>query len=218
MMTFGEAFTEIILPAVFETIIMVVAATLISIVLGFLAAVIFYVTQDQGLRPNPVINRILGTSINIVRSFPFIILIVAIIPLTRLITGTSVGIQAAIVPLTVAAAPFMTMLFTNSFNNINHSLIEAAKSFGLTDFQIMRRIVIKESVPSLIQDLTLSIISIINTSAMAGAVGAGGLGAVAMIYGYQNFDSQIMYGTVIVIIILVQLIQWSGNSLYRNLK
>lgn len=217
-MKLKDNFVKIIFPAFRETMFMLVVTAVLSIILGFILAIAIYLTDKEGLRPMPRINSLLNIIINVIRSFPFIILLVSIIPFTRLIVGTSIGIKAAIVPLTVATTPYMARLFDNSFKGVNNSLIEAGISFGLTDFQIMKNIVIKESVPSIINNITISIIGVINSSAMAGTVGAGGLGAIAIMYGYQNFNNQIMYGTVLVIIILVHIIQTTGNFIYRKIK
>lgn len=168
--------------------------------------------------PNKVINSILGFIVNTLRSFPFIILVVAIIPLTRMIVGKSIGETAALVPLTIGSAPFIARVIEGALKEVDKGLIEAAKSFGASDFQIIFKVMIKEAMPSIISGITLSIISIIGYSAMAGAVGAGGVGAVALTYGYQRFDNAVMLYTVITLIIIVQLLQGAGNLAYKKLK
>ncbi len=170
------------------------------------------------MQPNKIINSILGFIVNTLRSFPFIILVVAIIPLTRAIVGKSIGETAALVPLTIGAAPFIARVIEGALKEVDKGLIEAAKSFGASDFQIIFKVMVKEAMPSIISGITLSIISIIGYSAMAGAVGAGGVGAVALTYGYQRFDNAVMIYTVITLIIIVQLLQGAGNLAYRKLK
>ena len=156
--------------------------------------------------------------VNVFRSFPFIILIVAISSFTRLVVGTSIGNTAALVPITVGTAPFMARLIESSLNEVDKGLIEAAKSFGATNVQIIFKVMVKESVPSIVLGVTLTIISVLGYTAIAGAVGAGGLGNVAIVYGYQQFDKNVMLFTVIALVILVQIIQNLGDFLYKKLK
>ena len=152
------------------------------------------------------------------RSFPFIILIVALIPFTRAIVGTSIGVEAAVVPITIGAAPFIARVIEGALNEVDKGLIEAAKSFGATKRQIVFKVMIKEAMPSIISGITLSVISILGYTAMAGAVGAGGLGNVALTYGHQRFDTAVMVYTVITLAIIVQIIQGLGNLAYKKLK
>ncbi|MDR3588327.1 MAG: ABC transporter permease [Negativicutes bacterium] len=209
---------KIVIPELSKTLFMVFSATVLSAVVGLLLAIALILTYKDGLRPSKYTYQVLDTAINIVRSFPFIILIVAIIPLTRALVGTSIGEKAAIVPLTIAGAPFIARLIEGSLKEVDKELIQAAKSFGASDFQIIFRIMIPEAVPSIISGVTLAVIAILGCTAMAGAVGAGGLGAVAITYGYANFDNTVMYGTVFFLIILVQVIQSLGNFFYKALK
>ena len=211
-------FSEIVLPSLGATLYMVIIATILSTILGFILAIMLIVTDEDGLKPNKPFYNVLNTVINTIRSFPFIIRLVSIIPLTRTIVGTSIGATAAIVPLTVAASPFVARLIETSLKEVDDALIEAAKSFGATDIQIIYKIMIKESIPSITSNITIAIINILGTTAMAGAGGAGGLGAVALIFGYPNFNKTIMYSTVLVLVILVQAIQFAGNSVYKILK
>lgn len=213
-----KLFSTIFIPEFSKTLYMVAAATILSSVIGIFLAIILIVTYKDGLKPNKHIYQILNIVINIVRSFPFIILIVAIIPLTRAIVGTSIGEKAAIVPLTLAGAPFIARIIEASLREVDKELIDAVKSFGASNFQIIFRVMLPEAIPAVISGITLAIISILGCTAMAGAVGAGGLGAVAITYGYANFNNTIMYGTVLVLIILVQMIQSLGNFLYKILK
>lgn len=209
---------SIVLPELAKTLFMVITATVFSSIIGIGLAIILIITYKDGLSPHKYVYQTLNTMINIVRSFPFIILLVAIIPVTRAIVGTSIGEKAAIVPLTIAGAPFIARIIEGSLREVDKALIEAAKSFGASNFQIIFKIMLPEAVPSVISGITLAIISILGCTAMAGAVGAGGLGAVSITYGYANFDNTVMYGTVFFLIVLVQVIQAIGNFLYKVLK
>lgn len=209
---------QIVLPALGTTVYMVVIATVLAAILGFIIAVLLFVTRKNGLHPHKFIFAITNTVVNIIRSFPFVILMVSIIPFTRILIGTSIGENAALVPLTIAASPFMARLFETSFESVGIEVIEAAQGMGASDIQIIFLVIVRESLPLLLQNLTMAIISILGFSAMAGAVGAGGLGSVALMYGYQNFNDFIMYGTVLILIIMVQIIQFIGNRLYNRLQ
>ena len=216
--TFAEICQMIIVPAFFDTLKMLVISGVLSTFLGFFVGVILISTEKGGLCENVVVNRILDFIVNTVRSFPFIILMVSIIPFTRLIVGTSIGDTAALVPLNVAVTPFMGRIFQNSFKEVDPALIEAAKSFGASKAQIVVKVMLKESIPSIISGLCLAIINLLGATAMAGAVGAGGLGAVALTYGYQNFNQEIMYSICVVLIVLVAAIQYFGDWIYKKLK
>ena len=209
---------DIILKAFNETVFMTFYSTIFSVIFGFILAVILTISAEDGLRPNKVVYKILDVIINILRSFPFIILMVFIIPLTRAIVGTSIGKEAAIVPLTFAAAPFVARIIESSLREVDKGVIEAAKSFGASDFQIIFKVMLKEAVPSIVSGLTLTLISIIGYSAMAGTVGGGGLGYLAVSYGYQRFQKDVMIITVIILIIIVQALQMLGNYLYKKLN
>ena len=185
-------FTEILIEALGQTLYMVGISTILATLIGFILAIVLVITEKDGLKPNKVINSILGFIVNTLRSFPFIILVVAIIPLTRMIVGKSIGETAALVPLTIGSAPFIARVIEGALKEVDKGLIEAAKSFGASDFQIIFKVMIKEAMPSIISGTILSIISIIGYSAMSGAVGAGGVGAVALTYGYQRFDNAVM--------------------------
>lgn len=209
---------NIMIEALGQTIYMVFFSTLFASVLGFILGIIVTVTAPKGLKPNAVIYKVLDLVINVLRSFPFIILIVFIIPLTRAIVGTPIGETAAIVPLTIAAAPFVARIIESALKEVDSGVIEAAKSFGASNSQIIFKVMIKEAVPSIISGLTLTIINIIGYSAMAGSVGAGGLGKVAISYGYQRYQTDVMIVTVIILIIIVQGLQSLGNYLYKKLS
>ena len=178
--TFLQLCQMLIVPAFFATLKMLVISGILSTIFGFIFGVILVVTEKGGLCENIVVNRILDFLVNTIRSFPFIILLISIIPFTRLIVGTSIGETAALVPLTVACSPFMARIFQNSFKEVDPALVEAAQSFGASKVQIIVKVMLKESVPSIISGLCLAIINLLGCTAMAGAVGAGGLGATAL--------------------------------------
>ena len=209
---------ELLWPAIQETMIMVIPSTIFSVILGFIIAIILVVTDSNGLKPNKIIYKAIDVVVNVLRSFPFIILMVAIIPFTRAIMGTSLGEKAAIVPLTIAAAPFVARVIESALKEVDPGVIEAAKSFGSSNFQIIFKVMLKEAIPSILSCITLTIISLIGYSAMAGSIGAGGLGALAIRYGYQRFQTDVMIVTVIVLIIVVQALQSLGNYFYKKLS
>ena len=216
--TFLQLCQMLIVPAFFATLKMLVISGILSTIFGFIFGVILVVTEKGGLCENIVVNRILDFLVNTIRSFPFIILLISIIPFTRLIVGTSIGETAALVPLTVACSPFMARIFQNSFKEVDPALVEAAQSFGASKVQIIVKVMLKESVPSIISGLCLAIINLLGCKAMAGVVGAGGLGATALTYGYQNFNQEIMYSICVILIILVAIIQYFGDWIYKKLK
>lgn len=211
-------FNKILLPAINETLYMVFYSALFAIIIGFILAIVLTVTSDNGLKPNKVIYRILDFIINILRSVPFVILMIAIIPLTKFIVGKSIGVKAAIVPLTFAAAPFAARVIESALKEVDSGLIEAAKSFGANTMQILFKVMVKEALPSIVKGITLTIVNLIGYSAMAGAIGAGGLGSVAMNYGLYRFQNDIMIYTVILLVIIVQIIETLGNVIYKNLN
>lgn len=209
---------EILSEALVQTLIMVFFSTVFSVIIGFIVAIILTVTEPKGLKPNKVVYKVLDLIINILRGFPFVILMVFIIPFTKLIAGTFIGVKGAIVPLTIAAAPFVARVIESSLKEVDSGVIEAAKAFGASNTQIIFKVMIKEAIPSIVSGLTLIIISIIGYSAMAGSVGGGGLGGLAITYGYQRFQIDIMIATVIILIILVQGLQSLGNYIYKKLS
>lgn len=216
--TFGKIFTALIFPSFMATLKMLIISGILSVFFGFFVGVVLVVTDKGGLKPNKIIYQILDIIVNIVRSFPFIILMISIIPLTRLLTGSSIGEMAALVPLTVAATPFMARIFQSSLKEVDPELIEATKSFGASNTQIILKVMLVEAIPSIISGISLGIINLLGATAMAGAIGAGGLGATALTYGYQNFNYKIMYTIVVILILLVILIQFTGDWLYKKLK
>ena len=203
--------------AVWETLYSTLLATFFAIVIGLPLGVLLVTGEAKGIRPlpGPVMN-FLNVLINLLRSVPFIILMVMIIPLTRAIVGTSVGTVASIVPLTVAAFPFMARLVESSLREVNPNIIEAAQSMGASSWQIVTRVMLPESVPSLITNFTLAITTIMGYTAMSGAVGGGGLGKLALSYGYQRYRFAVLYLAVIVLVIITQVIQSFGTWLARK--
>ncbi len=217
-MSFSDYMTTLFMPALLQTVYMLFVPTILATLIGFVIAVVLVITKSDGLKPNKSVYSVLGLVVNMVRSFPFIILLISIIPLTRLIVGTSIGETAALVPITIGSAPFIARLIESSLNEVDPGLIEAAKSFGATNRQIIFKVMLKEATPSIISGITLAIITILGYTAMAGAVGAGGLGNVALMYGYQQFDKNVILYTVVALILMVQVIQWAGDLLYKKKK
>ncbi len=197
---------------------MVFWSTLFSVILGFIPAIILNVTAKDGLRPNKVIYGILDFLVNVFRSFPFVILMVIVIPFTRMVAGKAIGTRAAIVPLTISAIPFVARVMESALRSVDPGVIEAAKSFGASNTQIIFRVEMKEAVPAIISGITLTIINLVGYSAMGGAIGAGGLGDVAIRYGYQQYDMPTLIVTSLILIIFVQAIQLLGNKLFDKLS
>ncbi|MCL2360643.1 MAG: ABC transporter permease [Defluviitaleaceae bacterium] len=200
-----------------ETVYMVGLASLFAILLGLFLGVILYVTQKDGIYPVPILNRILGTIVNIGRSIPFVVLIMLVFPLSRIIVGSSVGSTAAIVPLSIAAIPFMSRVVESTLNELGKGIIEAAIAAGATPMQIIFRVLLPETAPGLVSGFTLLVINLITFSAMAGLVGGGGLGQVAQSYGLFRHRQDIMIYTVILMVILVQIVQILGQLIAKKL-
>ena len=200
-----------------ETIYMVIVSMAISTAIGVPLGVLLHVTARGGILDAPMVNRFVGGIVNAVRSIPFIILMVAIIPLTRLIVGSAIGTTAAMVPLVIASVPFIGRQVETSLREVPHGLIEAALAMGATPMQIITRVLLPESMPGIVSQLTTVIIALVGESAMAGAIGGGGLGDLAIRYGYQRFRPDIMIATVVILIVLVQLVQFAGNHLAARL-
>ena len=211
---------DLLIPSINETLYMVFISTVFTVILGLPLGILLVITREDSVLPNSNIYNSLSILINITRSIPFVILMIFIIPFTRLVVGSSIGTNAAIVPLVVAAIPFFARLVEGSILEVNPGVIEAGVSMGASPFEIVLKILIPEAMPSLVLNVTVTIINIIGYSAMAGAVGGGGLGYLAIGYGYHRFQTDVMFATVIILIILVQLIQISGNkisnSIYRK--
>ncbi len=201
-----------------DTLYMVGLSTLFTVALGLPLGVLLVTTDRRGLTPAPVFNGILGAIVNATRSLPFIILLVVVIPLTRLLVGTSIGATAAIVPLSLAAIPFFARVAESSLREVDRGLVEAAQAMGCSPWQIISKVLIPEALPSLVLGVALTLISLIGYSAMAGAIGGGGLGDLAIRYGYQRFETAVMIATVVLLIVLVQGIQALGNRLAARLS
>ena len=209
---------DVILKASQQTLYMVFWSGLFSIIIGFIPAVILTLTAPDGLKPNKVIYETLSFLVNVFRSFPFVILMVIIIPLTRAIAGTSIGTTAAIVPLTVCAIPFIARIFETSLRETDPGVIEAARSFGASDFQILLHVYIKESIPRMLNGVVLLIINLLSYSAMAGTLGGGGIGDIAIRYGYQKYSTEYLVVCSVILIVFVQIVQSVGNYIYRKLS
>lgn len=208
--------TVLLLEGTFDTFYMVFLATAISIIFGVPLGVILLITSKGYFYENTYFYNVLGTIVNALRSIPFIILMVAIIPLTKFLVGTSIGTTAAIVPLTVSTIPFLARLVETSLRTVPYGLVEAAQSMGTSPFKIIKKVLLPEALPELIQNFTLTVIVIIGCSAMAGTIGGGGLGDIAIRYGYQRFQVEIMIATVIILILMVQLTQVLGDYLTKK--
>lgn len=205
---FFAQYGELLLQGTWDTIVMTLVSTVFAYIIGIPLGVAVVLTDPKkGLLPNKAVNAVLGWIINIGRSIPFIILLVAIIPFTRLVVGTSLGVPGAIVPLVVSAAPFVGRMVEQSLAEVDASLVEAAQSFGATVWQIVIKVYLSESLPSLIRGFSITLITLLGYSAMAGTVGAGGLGDIAIRYGYQRYMVDMMIATIIILIVVVQVIQ-----------
>ncbi len=214
----SQEMLALLLEALGETLYMVAVSAGISTALGVPLGVILVSTSRGHILQNLWLNRILGYIANATRSTPFIILMVAIIPLTRVLAGTSIGTNAAIVPLSIAAIPFVGRVVEAALREVDYGLIEAAQAMGASPMQIIRRVLLPEAMPSIVSGLTLTVISLIGYSAMAGAIGGGGLGDLAIRFGYQRFRVDVMISTVVILIALVQLVQSAGDLLSRRLN
>ncbi|WP_294001663.1 methionine ABC transporter permease [uncultured Megasphaera sp.] len=207
---------KLMIQGIEETLFMVSISTLIAAIIGIPLGITLVTTSKGHILENRVINQILGTIVNIIRSIPFIILMVAIIPLTRLIAGTSIGTTAACVPLTIVAIPFLSRLVETSIRDVDFGLVEAAESMGASPLQIIRKVLLPEALPPIINNITVLIVNLIGASAMAGAIGGGGLGDIAIRYGYQRFQADVMLATIIILVIGVNLIQACGDFASRK--
>ena len=213
----SSAEIRMIIAGIGETLLMVFVSTFFGYIFGLPLGVSLYMSDKDGIKPNALLYRILDIIVNIGRSIPFIILLILIIPFTRLIVGKSYGTFATIVPLTVSAIPFIGRMVESSLKEVDKGVIEAAQSMGASNFQIIVRVLLKEARPSLINGATICLGTIVGYSAMAGAVGGGGLGDIAIRYGYYRYQTNIMLVTVIIIVVLVQLFQFAGNRLSSSL-
>ena len=214
----SEQIIKLLLTGTLETLQMTVISTVVAMILGIPLGVILVVTSKGHILENLAVNKALGVVINATRSVPFIILMVAIIPFTRMIAGTSIGTTAACVPLTITAIPFLARLVETSIKDINFGVVEAAQAMGASPLQIIRKVLLPEALPTIIDNITVLIVNLIGYSAMAGAIGGGGLGDIAIRYGYQRFQGDVMLATIIILIVLVQLIQMAGDGLSKRMN
>lgn len=213
----SEDMIMLLFKALGETVYMVAVSMVIATIIGVPLGVLLHTTEKGGILSAPALNKVIGSVVNAVRSIPFIILMVAIIPLTRLIVGSAIGTTAAMVPLVIASIPFIGRQVETSLKEVPFGLIEAAQSMGASPMQIIWKVLIPESLPSIVAQLTTVIIALVGESAMAGAIGGGGLGDLAIRYGYQRFRPEVMLATVVILIVLVQLVQLLGGTLAKKL-
>ena len=211
---------KLVAESTLQTIQMVFWSTVFSLIMGLPLGVLLHVTdkEDQGgIIPRPVLNEILSRVVNVLRSFPFLILMILLMPVARFILGTTIGTKAAVVSLSIAAAPFVARIIETSLKEVDPGVVQAAKAMGSTNWQIIVKVMLPEALPSLVSGVTLTIINLIGYSAMAGTIGGGGLGDLAIRYGYQRFRSDVMFAAVVVTIILVELVQLVGNRISSRL-
>lgn len=215
---FTQPMLELFASSLWETIVMVGISGLVGALMGVPLGVYLRLTDAGGVLQNVAANRVVGGIVNALRSTPFIILLVAIIPLTRFITGSSIGTAAAVVPLTIAAAPFIARLVETSLREVDHGLVEAAQAMGATTWQIVLKVLLPEALPGIVAGLTITFVSLTGYSAMAGAIGGGGLGDLGIRYGYQRFLPEVMLAVVLVLILFVQAVQSLGDWAVRRLS
>lgn len=216
--TFTPQLLELFATSLWETVVMVSLSGLAGAALGVPLGVYLHLSAPGGILQNAAVYRILGTAVNAVRSTPFIILLVAIIPFTRLITGSSIGTAAAVVPLVVAAAPFVARLVESALREVDRGLVEAAQAMGATHAQIVFKVLLPEALPGIVAALTITLVSLTGYSAMAGAIGGGGLGDLGIRYGYQRFLPEVMLAVVLILVVFVQVVQSAGDALVRRLS
>ena len=216
--TFNGPLLDMFATSMWETLVMVGISGLAGGLIGVPLGVLLRLTDRGGVRENAPVNRIVGGIVNAVRSTPFIILLVAIIPFTRFVTGSSIGTAAAVVPLTLAAAPFVARLVETALREVDHGLVEAAQAMGATTSQIVWKVLLPEALPGIVAALTITLVSLTGFSAMAGAIGGGGLGDLGIRYGYQRFLPEVMAAVVLVLIVFVQLVQSAGDWLVRLIR
>ena len=216
--TFFDNYGMLLAQGTWDTLLMTIVSTFFAYVIGIPLGVLCVLTSPKGLMPHRIFNMVLGWIINIGRSIPFIILLVALIPFTRFIVGTSLGVPGAIVPLVISAAPFIARMVEQSIEEVDGGLMEAAQSFGANTWQIVYKVFLREALPSLVRGFAIVFITILGYSAMAGCVGAGGLGDIAIRYGYQRYQDDVMIATVIILIVIVQIVQSACNFAARKME
>lgn len=203
--------------ATLQTLVMVAFSTVFSLILGFPIGVLLYSTGPTGITPRKAVNQVASRIVNVLRSFPFVILMILLFPLSRLILGTSIGTTATIIPLSIAAAPFVARIIETALCEVDPDVIQAARAMGSTNAEIIFKVVVPEAFPSIVSGITLTIINLIGYSAMAGTIGGGGLGDLAIRYGYQRFRTDVMVAAVIVILVMVEAIQAAGTHIANRM-
>ncbi|ATO32495.1 Methionine import system permease protein MetP [Dickeya dianthicola] len=212
-----DDFFPIMLNATLETLYMVGLAALFTVLVGLPTGVLLFISRQSGIMPLPRVNAVLGGVINLGRSLPFVVLLIALIPFTRWVVGTTLGSTAAVVPIAVGAFPFFARIVENALDEVDSGRVEAIVSMGGTVWHVITKALLPEALPSILAGITLTVVMLIGFSSMAGVIGGGGLGDLAIRYGYQRFNQQVMAGTVIVLVLLVQLVQSLGDRLVRSL-
>lgn len=208
---------DLVLNATGETLYMVALATLFTLLVGLPLGVLLFITRRQGLTPSPKLSAVLGTIVNIGRSLPFVVLLIALIPLTRWVVGTTLGSTAAVVPITLGAIPFFARIVENALDEVDKGRIEAIQAMGGGLRYVIFTVLLPEALPALLAGVTLSIVMLIGFSSMAGVIGGGGLGDLAIRYGYQRFNNQVMVATIVILVLMVQIIQMLGDRIVRSL-
>ena len=208
---FDEQMIEMLWEGVVDTLYMTIASTVLAYVFGMMMGVLLVICRKDGIAPRPVLYAVLDVVVNLTRSFPFLILMIAVIPFTRFVVGTTIGNNATVVPLVIAAAPFVARLIEASLLEVDSGVVEAAQSMGASTWQIITKVLLPEALPSLLTGSAVAAITILGYSAMSGAVGGGGLGKLAIMYGYNRYQTDVMFVTIILLIIIVQLFQMLGN-------
>lgn len=212
-----EDLWPLLLDGTLDTLYMVALAAFFTVLIGLPAGILLYISRAKGLLPLPKLNALLGAVINVGRSLPFIVLLIALIPFTRLLIGTTLGSTAAVVPITIGAFPFFARLTENALDEVDHGRIEAILSMGGNVWHVITKALLPEALPALLAGITLTVVMLIGFSSMAGVIGGGGLGDLAIRYGYQRFNDQVMAGTVIILVAMVQVVQMVGDRLVRRL-
>lgn len=208
---FDQATVEMLMEGVVDTLYMTIVSTFFSYVFGIVMAVVLVICRKDGIRPNPVVYSVLDVVVNLTRSFPFLILMIAVIPFTRYIVGTTIGNNATVVPLVIAAAPFVARLIESSLLEVDNGVVEAAQSMGASTWQIITKVLLPEAMPSLINGSAVAAITILGYSAMSGVIGGGGLGKIALSYGYYRYQTDIMIVCVVLLVLMVQAFQSVGT-------
>ena len=212
-----EDLWPLLLDGTLDTLYMVALAALFTLLIGLPLGVLLFITRREGVLPAPRLNQLLGSIINVGRSLPFIVLLIALIPLTRVIVGTTLGSTAAVVPITIGAFPFFARIVESALDEVDKGRIEAILSMGGNAWHVISKVLLPEALPALLAGITLTIVMLIGFSSMAGVIGGGGLGDLAIRYGYQRFNDQVMIGTVVILVAMVQLVQSTGDRLVRRL-